>query len=231
MQGNDRPVEEDATETRRRRARSSTATSFRQRGRRRRQETTQEDGAPAGAPQIPRLLRRYREEVAPRLTQEFEYRVPLQVPRLEKIVLNAGLGEALQNPNAIDTVSQMLMTISGQKPVVTRARRSIAGFKVREGMRIGLMVTLRSRRMYEFMDRLLNAALPRMRDFQGVSRSSFDGWGNYSLGIREQVIFPEIEYSRVDRIRGFQLSFVTTAQTDAEALRFLELMGMPFARR
>jgi large subunit ribosomal protein L5 len=161
---------------------------------------------------------------------EFSYRVPLQAPRLEKVVLNVGLGEALTNANAIDNGSQMRAMIAGQKPVVTKAKKSIASFKLREGMRIGTMVTLRSRRMYEFMDRLLNAALPRIRDFQGVPRGSFDGRGNYSLSIREQVIFPEIDYNKIDRIRGFQVTIVTTARSDREAFRLLELMGMPFAK-
>lgn len=187
-------------------------------------------GEPAGPLPPPRLLKRYREEIGPKLMAEFGYRVPLQWPRLEKVVLNAGLGEALTNANAIDNASQMLATIAGQKPVVTKAKKSIASFKVREGMRIGAMVTLRSRRMYEFMDRLLNAALPRIRDFQGVPRGSFDGRGNYSLSIREQVIFPEIDYSKIDRLRGFQVTIVTTARSDREAFRLLELMGMPFAK-
>jgi large subunit ribosomal protein L5 len=161
---------------------------------------------------------------------ELGYAVPLQVPRLEKVVFNVGMGEALDNANAMDIVTQMLATISGQRPVVTKAKRSIAGFKLRAGMRIGTMVTLRAQRMYDFMDRLMNAALPRIRDFRGVPRGSFDGRGNYSLGIREQIIFPEIDYNRIDRVRGFQISFVTTARTDGEALRLLELLGMPFVR-
>jgi large subunit ribosomal protein L5 len=176
------------------------------------------------------LLSWYRDEIVPTLMKEFGYGVSLQVPRLEKVVINVGLGEALQNANALEATTQMLATISGQQAVVTKARRSIAGFKLRAGMRIGAMVTLRSRRMYDLVDRLLNATLPRIRDFRGVSRSSFDGRGNYSLGIREQVIFPEIDYGSVDRIRGLQISIVTTARTDGEALRLLELLGMPFAR-
>ncbi|MBI4310412.1 MAG: 50S ribosomal protein L5 [Chloroflexi bacterium] len=178
----------------------------------------------------PRLLQRYREEVAPKLITEFSYKVPLQAPRIQKVVLNVGLGEALTNANVIDSATQMLTTIGGQKPMVTKAKKSIASFKLREGMRVGAMVTLRSRRMYEFMDRLLNAALPRIRDFQGVPRGSFDGRGNYSLSIREQVIFPEIDYSKIDRIRGFQITIVTSAKSDREAFRLLELMGMPFAK-
>ena len=186
--------------------------------------------APAPVSRVPRLLRRYRDEIVPTLMKEFGYGVPLQVPRLEKVVINVGLGEALQNPNALEATTQMLATISGQQAVVTKARNSIAGFKLRAGMRIGAMVTLRSNRMYDFVDRLLNATLPRIRDFRGVSRSSFDGQGNYSLGIREQVIFPEVDYNRIDRIRGLQISIVTTARADEEAIRLLELMGMPFAR-
>ncbi|MBI4338933.1 MAG: 50S ribosomal protein L5 [Chloroflexi bacterium] len=189
----------------------------------------QQSQGPA-VPAVPRLLKKYRENVAPQMMREFNYGAPLQAPRLEKVVLNVGLGEALTNPNAIENVTNMLATVSGQRPVVTRAKKSIASFKIREGMQIGVMVTLRSRRMYEFVDRLLNSALPRIRDFQGVSPRSFDGRGNYSLGIREQVIFPEIDYNRVDRIRGFQVSFATTARSDREAYRLLELMGMPFAK-
>jgi len=180
--------------------------------------------------QPPSLLRRYREEFAPQLMKEFGYTVLLQVPRLEKIVMNVGLGEALTNSNAIDNVTQMLTAISGQKPVVTKAKKSIAGFKIREGMQIGAMVTLRGRRMYEFAERLTRAALPRIRDFRGVPANSFDGQGNYSFGIREQMIFPEIDYNRIDRIRSFQVTFVTTAQKDQEAFRLLELFGVPFAK-
>jgi large subunit ribosomal protein L5 len=168
--------------------------------------------------------------VAPTLQQEFGYGNPMEIPRLDKVVLNVGLGEALQNANALEATTRQLATISGQKPVTTKAKKSIAGFKLREGNTIGAMVTLRSHRMYEFVDRLLNAALPRIRDFHGVPRSSFDGRGNYSLGIREQVIFPEIDYNQVDRIRGFQVTFTTTAKSSEEAFRLLELLGMPFAR-
>ena len=180
--------------------------------------------------QAPRLLQRYRDEIVSTLMKEFGYTIPMQAPHLSKVVINVGLGEALQNANALEATTQMLATISGQRPVVTKARRSIAGFKLRAGMSIGAMVTLRSKRMYEFVDRLLNAALPRIRDFRGVSRDSFDGRGSYSMGIREQVIFPEIDYNRIDRIRGLQLTFVTSARSDGEAFRLLELLGMPFAR-
>ncbi len=164
------------------------------------------------------------------MQQEFGYTSPMQAPRLDKIVLNIGMGEALQNARAIEAATADLTAITGQRPVVTRAKRSIAQFKIRDGMPIGLTVTLRGRRMYEFLDRLVNSALPRIRDFQGVSRNSFDGRGNYSLGLREQVIFPEIDYNAVDRMRGLQIVIVTTAPNDQEGLRMLELLGMPFAR-
>lgn len=179
---------------------------------------------------MPRLLERLRNEVGPQMMQEFSYTSPMQIPRLEKIVLNIGMGEALQNARAMEAATADLTAISGQKPIVTRAKRSIAQFKIRDGMPIGLTVTLRGRRMYEFYDRLVSSALPRIRDFQGVSRSSFDGRGNYSLGLREQVMFPEIDYNSVDRMRGLQIVIVNTAPNDAEGLRLLELMGMPFAR-
>ena len=165
------------------------------------------------------------------MIREFGYRNPMQVPRLNKVVLNIGLGEALTNPKAIESATRDLTTISGQKPIVTRAKNSIAGFKLREGVPIGMCVTLRGVRMYHFIDRLLNAALPRIRDFRGVSPGSFDGRGNYSLGIREQIIFPEIDYGQIERIRSFQVSINTTARTDAEATRLLALLGMPFAQR
>jgi large subunit ribosomal protein L5 len=155
----------------------------------------------------------------------------MQVPRLKKIVVNIGLGEALQNPKALDSASEDVAAITGQKPVITRSKRSIANFKLRTGMPIGVTVTLRGDRMYELMDRMVNAALPRIRDFQGVSPNSFDGRGNYSLGIKEQVIFPELEYDKIERIRGLQFTMVTSAGTDEEGKRLLELMGMPFARR
>jgi large subunit ribosomal protein L5 len=181
-------------------------------------------------PPPPRLLQRLREEIGPQMTEEFSYKSPMQIPTLEKVVLNIGLGEALLNARAMEAATGDLTMISGQKPVITRAKKSIAGFKIREGMAIGVSVTLRGRRMYEFMDRLLNSALPRIRDFQGVPRESFDGRGNFSLGIREQVIFPEIDYNSIDRIRGLQVAIVTTARNDQEGFRLLELLGMPFAR-
>ena len=179
----------------------------------------------------PRLKAYYREEVVPALMREFGYRNIMEVPGLEKISINIGLGEAVANPKALEAASADLAAITGQRPVVTRARKSIANFKVRKGMPIGLMVTLRGDRMWEFLDRLLNAVLPRIRDFQGVPTDSFDGRGNYSLGIREQVIFPEIDYDKIDRVRGLQVNIITTARTDEEAKRLLELLGMPFARR
>ena len=179
---------------------------------------------------IPRLLERLRTEIGPQMMREFGYTSPMQIPRLEKVVLNIGMGEALQNARAMEAATADLTAISGQKPIVTRAKKSIAQFKIRDGMPIGLTVTLRGRRMYEFYDRLVSSALPRIRDFQGVSRSSFDGRGNYSLGLREQVMFPEIDYNAVDRMRGLQIVIVNTAPNDAEGLRLLELMGMPFAR-
>lgn len=179
---------------------------------------------------LPRLLVRFREEIAPALVEEFAYSSPMAAPRLSKIVLNIGLGEALENSKALEAASNDLMMIAGQRPVTTRAKKSIAGFKIREGMAVGLMVTLRGRRMYEFFDRLVSSSLPRLRDFQGVSREAFDGRGNYSLGMREQVVFPEIDYNAIDRLRGLQVVITTTARSDHEGLRLLELMGMPFAR-
>ena len=179
----------------------------------------------------PRILVKLREEATPVLTREFGYTSPMQVPRLKQIVLNIGIGaEALENARAIENAAQDLALISGQHPVTTRSRKSIANFKLREGMPVGLRVTLRGRRMYEFYDRLTSSSLPRIRDFRGVSRNSFDGRGNYALGIREQVIFPEIDYNSIDRIRGLQIIIGTTASTDREGLRLLELLGMPFAQ-
>jgi len=179
---------------------------------------------------VSRLKERYQKEIMPTLMAEYGYKNVMQVPRLEKIAVNIGLGEAIQNPRALEAAESDLAAITGQHPVITRAKRSIAGFKVRAGMPIGMMVTLRGDRMYNFFDRLVNAALPRIRDFQGTPRNSFDGRGNYTLGMKEQVVFPEIEYDKVDKIRGFEVSFITTASTDEEGRRFLELMGMPFQR-
>jgi large subunit ribosomal protein L5 len=163
--------------------------------------------------------------------KEFGYANVMQVPRPEKATLNIGLGEAISDAKALDSAAGDISTIAAQKPVITRAKRSIANFKLREGMPIGVMTTVRGDRMWEFLDRLLNAALPRLRDFQGVSPSSFDGRGNFSLGLREQLIFPEIEYDTIDRVRGLQITIATSARSDEEGKRLLELLGMPFARR
>jgi len=178
----------------------------------------------------PRLKEMYRQDVVPALMKEFGYRNVMEVPRLEKVVVNIGLGEALQNPKALDSAASDIAAITGQKPVITRAKRSIANFKVRQGNPIGLMVTVRGDRMWELMDRMVNATLPRIRDFHGVSNKGFDGRGNYSLGVREQLIFPEIEYDKIDRIRGLQITLVTTARNDEEGKRLLQLLGMPFSR-
>jgi large subunit ribosomal protein L5 len=178
----------------------------------------------------PRLKQRYREEVVPALVKEFGYENVMQAPRLEKIVVNVGLGEAIQNAKALDSAAEDVSAITGQRPVITRAKKSIAAFKLRKGMSIGLTVTVRGDRMYELLDRMVNAALPRIRDFQGVSPYSFDGRGNYSLGIKEQLIFPEVDYDKIERIRGLQVTVVTTARSDEEGKRLLELLGMPFAR-
>lgn len=178
----------------------------------------------------PRMQQRYREEIIPALVKEFGYENVMQAPGIEKIVVNIGLGEAVQNAKALEAASADVAAVTGQHPVITRAKKSISNFKLREGMPIGVTVTLRGNRMWEFIDRTLNASLPRIRDFQGVSPNSFDGRGNYSLGLREQVIFPEIEYDKIDKIRGMQITFCTTARTDEEGKRLMELLGMPFAR-
>lgn len=175
-----------------------------------------------------RLSDRYRKDVVPRLMQEQGYRNVNQVPRLEKVVLNMGLGEAIQNAKVMDSAVAELTAITGQKPVVTKARKAIANFKLRENMPIGCMVTLRGARMFEFLDRLMNLALPRVRDFRGVSDRAFDGRGNYSLGVREQIIFPEIDIDKIDKVRGLTISIVTTAKTDAEGKALLQALGMPF---
>jgi large subunit ribosomal protein L5 len=180
---------------------------------------------------VPRLEDSYRKEVVPILIKEFGYRNVMEVPRLEKIVVNVGVGEALQNAQALDHAVQDIATITGQRPIVTKAKRSIAGFKLREGMTIGVKVTLRGDRMYDFLDRLCNIALPRRRDFRGVSPDSFDGRGNYTLGLREQLVWPEISYDSIDKVRGMEIIIVTTARTDEEGRRLLQLLGMPFARQ
>jgi len=177
---------------------------------------------------IPRLKKKYMEEVVPALMKEFSYKNPMEAPRLEKIVINAGVGEAVQNIKLLDTVVEEIKQITGQCPIITKAKRSIAGFKLRAGMPIGCKVTLRGNRMYEFLDRLINVALPRIRDFRGVSAKSFDGYGNYTLGIKEQIIFPEIKYDTVSFIHGFDITIVTTAQTDEEGRALLKYLGMPF---
>jgi large subunit ribosomal protein L5 len=176
------------------------------------------------------LREHYLQEISPSLVEEFRYTSPMQVPRLRKIVINIGLGEALGNAKALDAASDDLKLITGQKPIITRARRSIATFKLREGNPIGAKVTLRGQRMYDFLERLIRVALPRTRDFRGVSSDAFDGRGNYTLGIREQLIFPEIDYDKIDRVRGLEVSIVTSARSDEEARRLLTMMGMPFRR-
>lgn len=174
------------------------------------------------------LRRRYQDEVVPALRREFGYANPMQTPRLEKVVVNIGLGEAIQNAKALDAAVGDLTRITGQKPIVTRAKRSIAQFRLRTGMPIGAKVTLRGQRMYDFLERTMRLALPRIRDFRGISRNSFDGRGNFSLGLREQLVYPEIDYDKIDRLRGMEISIVTTAKTDEEGLKLLQLLGMPF---
>lgn len=175
-----------------------------------------------------RLQEKYQKEIVPALMQEFKYTSIMQVPRLVKLVVNIGMGEAIQNPKALEAAVNDLGLITGQKPVVTRAKKSIANFKLRQGMAIGAMVTLRGDAMYDFADRLMNLALPRIRDFRGVSRRSFDGRGNYSLGLKEQIIFPEIDYDKVDKLRGLEIAVVTSAPDDAQGYALLKRLGMPF---
>jgi large subunit ribosomal protein L5 len=177
-----------------------------------------------------RLKEKYQQEVVPALQKEFNYKNPMQVPTVHKVVVNIGMGEAIQNAKAMDAAISDLSVITGQRPVITRAKRSVATFKLREGMQIGCVVTLRGERMYYFLDKLMNVALPRLRDFQGVSPEAFDGRGNYTLGLREQLVFPEIDYDKVDKVRGMEVSIVTTARTDEEGRRLLRLMGMPFKK-
>ncbi|RLC82660.1 MAG: 50S ribosomal protein L5 [Chloroflexi bacterium] len=183
------------------------------------------------AKNVPRLKERYKKQVIPMMMQEFGYKNVMEVPRLVKVVVNVGVGEAIQNPKALDATVRDIATITGQKPIITRAKKSIAGFKLRAGMPIGVKVTLRGDRMYYFLDRLFNVALPRQRDFKGVSPDSFDGRGNYTLGLREQLVWPEIDYGSIDKVRGMEITIVTTAETDEEAKRLLELLGMPFRKR
>jgi large subunit ribosomal protein L5 len=175
-----------------------------------------------------RMREMYQTEIAPKLSEQFKYKSPMQIPRLSKIILNMGLGEAIQNIKILDSAAEELGMISGQKPVITRARQSIAAFKLRKGMPIGCMVTLRGDRMYEFFDKLVNVALPRVRDFRGISSKALDGRGNYTLGIKEHIIFPEIDYDKIDKIKGMNITIVTTAKSDDEARTLLALMGMPF---
>ena len=186
--------------------------------------------APTEPPPPPRLYQQFKDEIISTMVREFNYNNPMEVPRLQKIVLNIGVGEALTNGRAIESATRDLTVISGQKPVVTLARKSIAGFKLREGNPIGTAVTLRGPRMYHFLDRLVNTALPRIRDFRGLARRGLDGRGNYTIGIREQIIFPEIDYNEIDKIRGLQVTIATTAKNDTEAIRLLELYGMPFIK-
>jgi large subunit ribosomal protein L5 len=174
------------------------------------------------------LRQRYHDEVAPALRREFNYANPMETPRLEKVVVNIGLGEAIQNAKALDAAVGDLAMITGQKPIVTRAKRSIAQFRLRTGMPIGAKVTLRGQRMYDFLERTMRLALPRIRDFRGIAIRSFDGRGNFSLGLREQLVYPEIDYDKIDRLRGLEISIVTTAKTDEEGRRLLQLLGMPF---
>jgi len=194
-------------------------------------EPKAERQAEPGAPLTPPRLREfYRSECVPRMMQEFRYKSPMQVPRLEKVVINLGLGEAIQNIKLLESAASELSTITGQKAVVTRAKKSIAAFKLREGMPIGCMVTLRRTRMYDFFDKLVNVVLARVRDFRGVSERAFDGRGNYTLGIREQIIFPEIDYDKIDKVKGMNITIVTTAPTDEEGKYLLRMMGLPFRK-
>ena len=177
-----------------------------------------------------RFKEMYKSEVAPALMKKFEYKSVMQIPKVDKVVINVGAGEAKENSKVIDAIARDLSIITGQKPVVCRAKKSVANFKLREGMPIGVKVTLRGEKMYEFIDRLFSLALPRVRDFRGINPNSFDGRGNYSMGVKEQLIFPEIEYDKIDKVRGMDITFITTANTDEEAKELLTLMGAPFAK-
>ncbi len=179
---------------------------------------------------MPRLKEKYKEEVIPSLMKLHGYKNVMQVPRLEKIVLNIGLGEAIANAKALEAAEKDLTAISGQHPIITRAKKSIAAFRLREGMPIGMKVTLRGQRMYDFLEKLVTAVLPRSPEFQGVSANSFDGWGNYTLGLKEQAVFPEVDYDKIDKVRGLEVSIITTAKTDEEGRHLLELLGMPFMK-
>lgn len=180
---------------------------------------------------MPRLLDKYNNEVVPAMQAKFSYKSPMEMPKLVKVVLNMGVGDVKENPKAIENAANELAAISGQKAVVTKAKKSVAAFKLREGMNIGCKTTLRGSKMYEFVDKLFNVALPRVRDFRGISTDSFDGRGNFSMGVKEQLIFPEIEYDKIEKIRGMDITFVTTARTDEEARELLSLLGMPFVKR
>jgi large subunit ribosomal protein L5 len=193
-------------------------------------EAAAKPAAPPAEKARPRLWDYYRTECVPRMMQEFRYKSPMQVPRLQKIVVNIGLGEAIQNIKLLESAADELAVVTGQKPVVTRAKKSIAAFKLREGMPIGCMVTLRRERMYYFFDKLVNVVLPRVRDFRGVSERAFDGRGNYTLGIREQIIFPEIDYDKIDKVKGMNITIVTSAPSDEEGKFLLNLLGLPFRR-
>ena len=213
------PDEQQAAPRRQRQSRGSRAGA-----------TAEAESPAAPSAPHPRLLDTYRNEIVPAMMSEFGFTNTMRVPRIQKIVVNIGLGEALTNGRAMEAATRDLTIITGQKPIITRARKSIAGFKLRAGNPIGTCVTLRGARMYHFLDRLINTALPRIRDFRGISRRGFDGRGNFSLGIREQIIFPEIDYNQIDRFRGLQVTVITTAQNDAESIRLLEMFGMPFIR-
>lgn len=189
----------------------------------------QEPGTRSEAP--PRMLTTYRDTIAPQLTKEFDYGNPMEVPRISKVVVNIGIGEAKDNDKALDAAVGDVVTITGQKPQLVKARKSVAAFKLRAGQTVGIKTTLRGRRMWYFLDKLVNVALPRIRDFRGVSPEGFDGRGNYSLGLREQVVFPEIDYDKIDKLRGLEVSIVTTARTDDEARSLLTRLGMPFRKR
>jgi len=191
-------------------------------------ETSKNKGVSSNTRYLPRLKERYLKEVIPALIREFSYKNPMEAPSVKKIVINAGVGEAVQNIKTLEVVANEIAQITGQRPLITKAKKSIAGFKLREGMPIGCKVTLRGDRMYEFLDRLISVALPRIRDFRGVDGKSFDGRGNYTLGIKEQIIFPEIKYDTVSFIHGFDITIVTSAKTDKEGKALLRLMGMPF---
>lgn len=195
-----------------------------------RKSSAKSSAAAQPASNTPRLLQAFRAEVAPVMQREFGYSNVMEIPRLTRVVVNIGIGEAVTSSGLVANAMGDLEKITGQKPIEKKARKSIANFRLREGQTIGTCVTLRASRMWQFVDRLVNVALPRVRDFRGVSRSSFDGRGNYSLGLREQVVFPEIDYNEIDRLRGLQINFVTTAKTDEEGRRLLELLGMPFVR-